>query len=65
MQTDSLQPTAIAEALLFSTPGWARIGLTAPNERLRERAAHELALSIAEALGDGPAYDHNQLSLPL
>ena len=65
MQTDSLQPAAIANALLFATPGWARIGLTAPSEQMREKAAQELALSITEALTGGPAHDHNQLALPL
>ena len=55
MQTDSLQPAAIANALLFATPGWARIGLTAPSEQMREKAAKELALSITEALTGGPA----------
>jgi len=65
MQIDSLQPAAIAEALLFSTPGWARIGLTAPSEQMREKAAQELALSITEALTGGSSFDANQLHLPL
>ncbi|MBB5709734.1 DUF6771 family protein [Sphingomonas xinjiangensis] len=65
MQTDSLQPAAIAEALLFSTPGWARIGLTAPDEQMRQKAAQELAVSIAQALTGDRTFDPNQLHLPL
>jgi hypothetical protein len=39
---------AIARAIL-SAPGWARVGITAPVERLREEAAHELARAILDA----------------
>lgn len=65
LTTDSLPPAVIAEAILYATPGWARVALTAPSEQMREKAAQELALSISEALTGGPAYDHNQLALPL
>jgi hypothetical protein len=39
--------TSIAQALL-SAPGWARVGLTAPAEGLREDAALELARAVLE-----------------
>jgi len=35
----------IAHAIL-SAPGWARVGISAPNERLREEAALELARAL-------------------
>lgn len=44
-QPDSLW---LAQSLLHA-PGWARVALTAPNERLRENAALELAQSILAA----------------
>lgn len=37
----------IAQALL-AAPGWARVGLTAPAEQLREDAARELARAVLE-----------------
>jgi hypothetical protein len=52
---DHLNPNTIAEALL-SAPGWARMGITAPNERLREDAALELARAVLE----GPPVDTTQ-----
>jgi len=52
-------------AILQAAPGWARVGLTMPDERLRERAADTLAATIIEKLeGSSPA-DANQLRLPL
>ncbi|MCF8710331.1 DUF6771 family protein [Rhizorhapis sp. SPR117] len=52
-------------AILLAAPGWARVGLTVPDERMRERAADSLAATIIEKLeGSSPA-DVNQLSLPL
>lgn len=60
------QPTTIdlANALL-TAPGWARIGLTAPREQLREAAAKELALQIKSVLeGDDSLPDPRQTSLP-
>lgn len=43
----NIDQSAIAEALL-SAPGWARVGLTAPVEGLREDAARELARAVLE-----------------
>lgn len=62
---ERLDPTQIAEALLTSA-GWARVGLTAPSEWLREQAAKELAVTIVEHLiGEQPSPDINQLALPI
>ncbi|MFM5924586.1 MAG: DUF6771 family protein [Novosphingobium sp.] len=46
-----IDASAIACAIL-DAPGWARVGITAPSERLRQDAALELALAI---LADRPA----------
>lgn len=51
----------IAESLL-AAPAWARVGLTAPNERLREEAALELARCLT---GDDGRDDPRQLALTL
>ncbi|WP_240960148.1 DUF6771 family protein [Novosphingobium olei] len=40
----------VAQAIL-SAPAWARVGITAPDERMREDAAQELASVI---LSDKP-----------
>ncbi len=61
-QADSLW---LAQSLL-NAPGWARVALTAPNERLREQAAVELAQTIIVALErQPPIYDRRQMTLPL
>ncbi|MCW6530760.1 hypothetical protein NEE01_15775 [Sphingomonas sp. MMSM24] len=52
-------------AILLAAPGWARVGLAMPDERLRERAADALAATISERLASTPAPDRNQLNLPL
>lgn len=54
----------IAEALL-KAPGWARVGLTAPNEHLRHQSARELALSIFETIERGPDPGPDQMALTL
>ena len=36
---------AISTAIL-TAPGWVRVGITAPNERIRQEAAKELARAI-------------------
>jgi hypothetical protein len=43
----------MADAILES-PGWARVGITAPSPSLREDAARELAGAIAERLQAAP-----------
>ena len=42
-------------------PAWAQIGLTVRDERLRERAAHELAETVAQRLEPRSEPDANQL----
>jgi len=59
---ERIDPHPIASALLASA-GWARVGLTAPSDWLREQAAKELAQTIADALNQGPEPDPRQLGL--
>ncbi|WP_281278051.1 DUF6771 family protein [Novosphingobium umbonatum] len=42
---ERIAPTIIAKAIL-AAPGWARIGISAASEFLREDAAEELARSL-------------------
>ncbi|MDG2532089.1 hypothetical protein P6144_00365 [Sphingomonas sp. HITSZ_GF] len=55
-------PADMASAIL-AAPGWCRVGITVDNERMRERAALELALSIAEHLNPPPKDAADQLPL--
>jgi hypothetical protein len=59
-----IDTTTIATTIL-AAPGWARVGITAPNERLRDDAAEELARTIIERIGGDPleAFHPDQLSL--
>ena len=51
---------------ILQAPAWARVGITAPNERLREQAAAELAQAVLGALeGSTAPYDARQMALPL
>lgn len=51
---------------LLAAPAWARVGLTAPNERHREEAAAKLAETIVDALeGSEAINDVRQMALPL
>jgi hypothetical protein len=55
----------IASAIL-AAPGWARVGITAPNSWLREDAAQELARVILDQANDAlPAPSDHQITLPL
>ena len=59
-QIDSAQ---LQEAIL-TAPAWARVGITMLDERMRERAAAELANSIKARFSDAPPFpDPDQLSL--
>lgn len=64
MERFAPKPADLAEAIL-EAPGWARLGIAVQDERLRSRAAHELALSIVEHLNPAPADAANQLPLAL
>lgn len=56
-------PALLSEALL-TAPAWARVGLTMPDERMRAKAAAELANTILERLTGYPGVpDPNQLNL--
>jgi len=63
----TITPERIAELLLVESPGWCRAGLTAPDERLRERAADELATLVYSHLDapEPPCRDARQMTLPL
>jgi hypothetical protein len=58
---ERVAPDQLAETIL-SAPAWARVGITAPDERMREEAALELARSI---LGEDHRDDPRQLALTL
>jgi len=61
---DRIDLRALA-AILIEAPAWAQIGLTMPDQRLRERAADCLAATIIERLA-GPAQpDPDQLALAI
>lgn len=60
---ERLDPQLLSEAIL-SAPAWARVGITMRDERMRLKAADELAQSIVERLSDYPAIpDSDQLKL--
>ena len=51
--------------IILNAPAWARVGLTVPNEGLRERAAGEMA-DVIIARANAPFEQHrDQLPLPL
>ncbi|WP_329959314.1 DUF6771 family protein [Sphingomonas sp. Leaf21] len=62
--TDPYDPDIIAEAILSSS-GFARVGITMPDVRLRERAARDMAQTIAARLDQPPPHDSRQIVLPL
>lgn len=41
-------------AIILTAPAWARVGITMPDEEMREKAAAELALTIVERLSAQP-----------
>ncbi len=57
--------TAQLSAAILHAPGWARVGITMPDERLRERAACALACAIVEVLEPPEQPDRRQIALPL
>jgi len=63
IETPSADLSTIADALL-SAPGWAKVGLTAPTEHMREQAARELARAVLEE-GKNPQGVSDQLTLRL
>lgn len=61
---ERIDPAQLSDAIR-PAPGWARVGLTAPSEKLREQAVVELATAISEYLIPRVAKETNQLALPL
>ena len=62
---DTPSPLALAAAVL-TAPGWVRVGIAAPSERMREAAALELGSIIADRIEHGAyAPAEGQLPLPL
>lgn len=59
-----IDEAAVADALL-TAPGWARVGLTAPNAWMREDAARELARVILSQMEKAPFPRTDQEQLPL
>lgn len=58
-------PADLSSAIL-TAPGWARVGITMPDARMRERAAEALAQAILDTVFRAPrAADADQLSLSL
>lgn len=61
-----LDSQEIVAAAILSAPGWVKVGITAPDARMRVQAAETLAAHLCEFAGDPiPIQDHNQLPLPL
>lgn len=58
-----LLPDSIATRIL-KAPAWARVGITVRDERLRQRAADEVANWIVEG-GNAREIDDRQLVLPI
>lgn len=57
--------TTRLRAAILHAPGWARVGITMPDERMRERAASALADAIIEELKDGDRFDPRQIAFQL
>ena len=51
--------------IILNAPAWARVGLTVPNEGLRERAAGEMADVIIASVTSPYEQHRDQLPLPL
>ncbi|WP_067107459.1 DUF6771 family protein [Sphingopyxis granuli] len=62
---ERLDPSRVADAILTAA-GWARVGITAPTSHIRIAAAHELARTILEDIGqetEGAGGDQMGLAL--
>lgn len=55
-------PAVIAVAIM-EAPAWAVIGLTMPDEQMRERGAEELARWIADRINNHPCGDDRRTGL--
>lgn len=61
---ERLTPDALA-AVILQAPGWARLGITVRDPRLREHAARTLASRIIASLDGDDGNDERQLALPI
>ena len=62
---DTPSPLALA-SMILTAPGWCRVGITAPIERIRQEAALELATTIMGGLNKPVAIvPEGQMALPL
>jgi hypothetical protein len=63
---ETITPHRIAQ-LITEAPGWARVGLTAPTESMRDAAAETLGRWVWEGLepSEGAEATKNQMALPL
>jgi hypothetical protein len=60
---ERIDPQQLSMAIL-NAPAWARVGITMPDEKMRVKAAAELAQSIVERIEDYPGIpDPDQLDL--
>lgn len=57
--------TTRLRAAILHAPAWVRVGITMPDERLRERAATALVEAIVEELEPGERPDPRQMALTL
>jgi hypothetical protein len=62
---DTPSPLALA-SMILTTRGWARVGFALPSERIREAAALELGVIIAERIvRPVEVSPEGQMALPL
>jgi hypothetical protein len=66
MTIDRVEPHCLA-AILAGSPMWARLALTAPDDRMRERAAETIAAIVLAKLAEPvPSFvDEAQMLLPI
>ena len=61
---ERFDPASLATTIL-QAPGWVRVGITAPVQRIREQAAYELACAICNAERLPVRDERDQIPLPL
>ncbi|RZI61432.1 MAG: hypothetical protein EOP94_00375 [Zymomonas sp.] len=53
----------VVAAAILDAPGWAQVGITVRDERMRLKAAQELAQTIVKQINPRPQSDPRQLAL--
>lgn len=61
---ERIDEAALADVVL-TTPGWVRVGLTAPSSWMRQEAARELVRAIVREMGREASHVNEQGRLPL